>query len=228
MMLFSRRIVFGIFFLAVACGNPSNQPNQQNSAAAQDTVGAAEKADTENILFFGNSLTAGYGLESQDLAFPGIIQQWIDSLALPYRVINGGLSGETSAAGKERIDWLLREQIDVFVLELGANDGLRGIPTEETDKNLQEIIDKVKTKYPDCKLVLTGMMVPPSMGGEYGKAFTAIFPALAEKNDMAFIPFLLEGVAGDAELNQQDGIHPTEAGHRILAKHVWEVLQPLL
>jgi len=225
MMFFNSRIV-GLFLLAVACGSPSNQTNQTTSGAAQE-AGSVEE-DTKNILFFGNSLTAGYGLESQELAFPGIIQQRIDSLALSYRVINGGLSGETSAAGKERIDWLLREKIDVFVLELGANDGLRGIPTEETNKNLQEIIDKVKTKYPNCKMVLTGMMVPPSMGGDYGKAFTAIFPALAEENNMAFVPFLLADVAGEADLNQQDGIHPTEDGHKILANHVWEVLQPLL
>ena len=181
-----------------------------------------------NILFLGNSLTAGYGLASQEAAFPGIIQQRIDSLELPYRVINGGLSGETSAAGKERIDWLLRERIDIFVLELGANDGLRGIPTEETSENLQQIIDKVKAKYPACKMVLTGMMVPPSMGGDYGKAFTAIFPALAKENNMAFVPFLLAGVAGEPELNQRDGIHPTEEGHQILANHVWKALQPLL
>src|SRR5690606_28388565 len=115
-----------------------------------------------------------------------------------------------------------------FILELGANDGLRGIPTEETQKNLQSIIDKVTTKYPDCQLIITGMMVPPSMGKEYGKAFTAIFPDLAKKNNMAYVPFLLEGVAGESELNQQDGIHPTAAGHKILAKNVWKVLKPLL
>ncbi len=168
------------------------------------------------------------GLESQSLAFPGIIQHWIDSLGLPYRVINGGLSGETSAGGNERIDWLLNEEVDVFVLELGANDGLRGIPTEETRKNLQSIIDKVVAKYPGCKLLLTGMMVPPSMGGDYGKAFTALFPALAQENNMAYVPFLLDGVAGEAELNQRDGIHPTAEGHRILAENVWKVLRPLL
>lgn len=228
-MMFSKwRLIFGVFLLAAACGNPSKQTQQEPSGATQEAAPPATNEDTKNILFFGNSLTAGYGLESQALAFPGIIQHRIDSLDLPYRVINGGLSGETSAAGKERIDWLLRKKIDVFVLELGANDGLRGIPTNETHKNLQEIIDKVKAKYPDCKLVLTGMMVPPSMGGAYGKAFTAIFPALAEENNMAFVPFLLAGVAGEPELNQQDGIHPTEEGHQILAEHVWEVLAPIL
>ena len=230
MMLNSWRIVLGVLCLAVACGSPSDRTNQDGSeeTVQRDTVHTAGQENTQNILFFGNSLTAGYGLESQDVAFPGIIQQRIDSLALPYLVINGGLSGETTAAGKERIDWLLREKIDVFVLELGANDGLRGIPTDETERNLQEIIDKVKTAYPDCKLVLTGMMVPPSMGGEYGKTFTAIFPALAKANGMAFVPFLLQDVAGEADLNQDDGIHPTAEGHRIVAENVWEILQPLL
>src|SRR5690606_1282089 len=155
MMFLKRPIALAIFLLA-ACGSPSNETNQGNDEPSQAAAPSLVEERTKNILFFGNSLTAGYGLDGQDSAFPGMIQQWIDSLELPYRVINGGLSGETSAAGKERIDWLLQEKIDVFVLELGANDGLRGIPTEETSKNLQEIIDKVKTRYPDCKMVLTG------------------------------------------------------------------------
>lgn len=220
---------FAVFLsFAMACGGPSGQPNRQPIDNEEVTDTSRTDNQIKSILFFGNSLTAGYGLESQDLAFPGIIQQWIDSLDLSYRVINGGLSGETSAAGKERIDWLIREKVDVFVLELGANDGLRGIPTDETHKNLQQIIDKVKAKYPNCKMVLTGMMVPPSMGGDYGKAFTAIFPKLAKENGMAFVPFLLAGVAGETQLNQQDGIHPTEEGHQIMAREVWKVLQPLL
>jgi len=226
-MLFRILFVLG-FSIAVACSGSSNQrEGNASNANGQDTLPPAA-TETKNILFFGNSLTAGLGLESQTLAFPGVIQHWVDSLQLPYRVINAGLSGETSAAGNERIEWLLNEKIDVFVLELGANDGLRGIPTEETRKNLQSIIDKVKTKYPDCKMVLTGMMVPPNMGGDYGRAFTAIFPALAETNHLAYVPFLLEGVAGEAELNQRDGIHPTAEGHEIIAKNVWNVLEPLL
>ncbi|WP_257670549.1 arylesterase [Parapedobacter tibetensis] len=218
--------LLGLCFI-IGCGNPTGQTEKDNTQTSQQDS-AKSKTETKNILFFGNSLTAGYGLDSPDLAFPSLIQQRIDSLGLPYQVINAGLSGETSAAGNERIDWLLNEEIEVFVLELGANDGLRGIPTEETRKNLQGIIDKVKNKYPSCKLVLTGMMVPPNMGGEYGKAFTAIFPKLAEENDMAYVPFLLESVAGETKLNQRDGIHPTEEGHKILAENVWEVLKPLL
>lgn len=225
-MLSRAFIALGIFFLT-ACGNSVNQTSEHTGELeAQET--AVKQTATKNILFLGNSLTAGYGLDSPNQAFPGIIQQRIDSLELPYRVISAGVSGETSAAGHERIDWLLNEQVDIFVLELGANDGLRGIPTEETRKNLQGIIDKVKSKYPDCKLLLTGMMVPPSMGGDYGRAFTAIFPKLAEDNRMFYVPFLLEGVAGESELNQHDGIHPTQEGHRILADNVWNVLEPLL
>jgi len=213
----------------MACGTAGNDNGAQDTTSARPSGTATENNETiKNILFFGNSLTAGLGLESQDEAFPGIIQQRIDSLGLPYRVINAGLSGETSAGGNERIDWLLNEKIDIFVLELGANDGLRGIPTAETQRNLQHIIDKVKAKYPRCKLVLAGMMVPPSMGGDYGRAFSAIFPTLAEKNNMAFVPFLLEGVAGEATLNQDDGIHPTKEGHKIMAENVWAVLEPYL
>ncbi len=213
--------------LFIACGNSSNQTTE-NKATADEEASTAPQTVAKNILFLGNSLTAGYGLDDPNQAFPGIIQQWIDSLGLSYRVIGAGVSGETSAAGNERIDWLLNEEIDIFILELGANDGLRGIPTEETHKNLQSIIDKVKSKYPACKLILTGMLVPPSMGGDYGRAFSAIFPKLANDNGMALVPFLLEGVAGEAKLNQHDGIHPTEEGHRILAENVWEILEPLL
>lgn len=223
------RAILGLGVLwAIACSNSTEQKRERPSANVPQQENATKKEETKTILFFGNSLTAGLGLEDQAQAFPGIIQHWIDSLDLPYRVINAGLSGETTAAGNERIDWVLNEQIDIFVLELGANDGLRGIPTEETRKNLQSIIDKVRAKYPQCKLVLAGMMVPPSMGGDYGKTFSALFPALAKENDMAYIPFLLDGVAGEVNLNQQDGIHPTEEGHLILAKNVWKVLEPLL
>lgn len=143
-------------------------------------------------------------------------------------MINGGLSGETSAGGNSRIDWLLRQKIDVFVLELGANDGLRGLPITDTEKNLQAIIDKVKAKYPDVKLVLTGMMVPPNMGADYATSFKAVFPELAKKNKMLFVPFLLQNVAGNRQLNQADGIHPTATGAKIVAQNIWAVLQGAL
>lgn len=211
-----------------ACNNTTPRTDENQATAAMPEEAQPQQEKTKTILFFGNSLTAGLGLDNPNDAFPGLIQQRIDSLGLPYRVINAGVSGETTAGGNERIDWLLNEEIHVFVLELGANDGLRGIPTEETRKNLQHIVDKVKAKYPECKLILAGMMVPPSMGGAYGQAFTALFPELAAENQMTLIPFLLEGVAGETTLNQRDGIHPTEAGHQMMADHVWKVLAPLL
>jgi len=189
------------------------------------TVNSSES--TQNILFFGTSLTAGYGLDPGE-AYPELIQHQLDSLKLPYKAINGGLSGETSAAGKGRIDWLLKQPVSIFVLELGANDGLRGIAVKETTANLQAIIDRVKEKYPKAKLMLTGMEVPPNMGDKYASDFRNMFKLLADKNKMAFLPFLLDGVAGIPKLNQNDGIHPTATGQKIVAKNVWSTLKPLL
>lgn len=208
-----------------ACGNAADKAPDDNQKATEKV---AEPVDSlKTILFFGNSLTAGYGLDPVE-AFPALIQLKIDSLKLPYKVINGGLSGETTSGGKTRIDWLLRQKIDVFILELGANDGLRGIPVKETKQNLQAIIDQVKSKYPDVKLVLAGMHVPPNMGAAYAKEFHAIYSDIAKKNEMTLIPFLLEGVGGNPELNQGDGIHPTAEGHKIVADEVWKYLQPIL
>jgi acyl-CoA thioesterase-1 len=179
------------------------------------------------ILFLGDSLTAGYGL-GQSQAFPALIREKIESEKLPYEVINAGLSGETSAGGLRRIDWLLQRPIDVLVLELGANDGLRGLPIPAMKKNLQAIIDKVKSKNPGVKIVIAGMQIPPNLGADYASKFRAAFPELARANDAALIPFLLEGVGGNAGLNQGDQIHPTAAGDKIVAENVWRVLAPLL
>src|SRR5687767_7325738 len=192
----------------VTAGCNSNDKKQAADGTNSNTKDTARVTSTRTILFFGNSLTAGYGLDVSE-AFPALIQAKIDSLNLPYKVINAGLSGETSAGGKNRIGWLLRQKVDIFVLELGANDGLRGIPVKETRKNLQDIIDSVKTKNPDTKMIMTGMQVPPNMGNAYATAFRNIFPELAKKNNMALVPFVLEGVGGVPELNQGDGIHPT-------------------
>ncbi|WP_040628100.1 arylesterase [Mucilaginibacter paludis] len=214
-----------IILFSCACGNSKSTPGHSDTAATQTST-TPQPANTKTILFFGDSLTAGYGLDDpQSEAFPALVQAKIDSAKLSYKVINGGLSGETSAGGKGRIDWLLKQKVDIFILELGANDGLRGIPTTETAQNLQTIIDKVKAKYPDAKLILTGMMVPPNMGADYATAFKKIFPALAQKNKMAFVPFLLQNVAGIKELNQADGIHPTAKGAKIVANNVWAVLK---
>ena len=192
-------------------------------------VAASAAADPKTVLFFGDSLTAGYGLEDPaTVAFPARVQKKIDDASLPWRVVNAGLSGETSAAGCRRVDWILRQRVDVFVLELGGNDGLRGIPPESTRANLQTIIDRVRAKDPSTQIVLAGIAAPPNMGADFTRAFSAIFPELAEKNHLALIPFLLEDVAARPELNQADGIHPNEKGHAIVADTVWAVLKPLL
>lgn len=185
------------------------------------------RASLKTILFFGNSLSAGYGLDPAQ-AFPALIQQKIDSLGLAYTVVNAGLSGETSAGGLRRIDWMLQRKIDVLVLELGANDGLRGIALDDTRRNLQTIIDRVKQKYPQAQIVIAGMQMPPNLGRTYTQSFRALFPDLAQKNNAALIPFLLEGVGGVPDLNLPDGIHPNAAGHRKVAENVWKVLRPLL
>ncbi|QEC79166.1 arylesterase [Mucilaginibacter ginsenosidivorax] len=211
-------------FALASCGS-GDKSNSNASAPADTAAKTAASAQVQTILFFGDSLTAGYGLDDPANAFPGVIAKKIDSLKLPYKVINAGVSGETSAGGNGRIDWTLKQKVDIFILELGANDGLRGISPTETTKNLQSIIDKVKAKYPAAKLVMLGMQVPPNMGADYVNKFKAVFPALATKNKMALVPFLLQGVGGHPDLNQGDGIHPTEKGAKIVAGNVWEVLK---
>ncbi len=181
----------------------------------------------QTILFFGDSLTAGYGLSTEE-AFPALIEKELNKKANRAKIINGGLSGETSAGGLARIDWLLRQPIQILVLELGANDGLRGLPLDQTRKNLQTIIDKVKAKNPKVKIVLAGMMVPPNMGKQYTNEFKNIYPDLAKKNNATLIPFLLEGVGGIEKLNQSDGIHPNVEGHKIVAKNITPVIEKLL
>jgi len=209
-----------LFINILSCNNNSEKVNSQKPAAANVSTSAKLKT----ILFFGNSLTAGYGLEPSE-AFPSLIQNKIDSLHLPYKVINGGVSGETTSGGIGRIDWILRQPVDVFVLELGGNDGLRGIPLTVTKNNLQAIMDKVKTKYPAAKIVLAGMEIPPNMGQDYTTEFRKIYPELATTNSLTLIPFLLRGVGGDPKLNQDDGIHPNKEGEKIVAENVWEVLK---
>jgi acyl-CoA thioesterase-1 len=181
----------------------------------------------KTILIFGNSLTAGYGV-GQSNAFPALVQQKINEAGHAYTVINAGVSGETSAGGKYRIHNWLRKPFDIFILELGANDGLRGIPARETSQNLQEIIDVVKKHYPEAKIVLAGMEIPDIFPGRYASEFRVIFRELALKNNLAFIPFLLDGVVGMKHLNLPDQVHPNAAGHKILAQHVWKALESLL
>lgn len=193
-------------------------------ASERSTPGSSE---AKSVLFFGDSLTAGYGIDPTQ-AFPALIQQKINTRGWKFHAVNAGLSGETTAGGLRRIDWVLQRPIDVFVLELGANDGLRGLPVEEARKNLQAIIDRVRSKYPHAKVVLAGMRVPTNLGKDYTTRFHQMFTELAQANNLALIPFLLEGVGGRPELNLPDGIHPTPAGHKIVAENVWRVLEPVL
>ncbi len=227
----SKVLKFRYFLLILLLWNCKENPKQ---AATEESVTTEVPASTEIavdgdkvILFFGNSLTAAYGLDVEQ-GFPNRIQLKIDSLQLDYTVINSGLSGETTSGGLNRLDWVLNQKVDVFVLELGANDGLRGIPLTETRKNLQGIIDMVRTKNPETKIVLAGMQIPPNLGTNYTTEFKNIYPELASKNNVDLIPFLLEGVAGIPELNLEDGIHPTVEGQKIVAETVWQFLKPIL
>jgi acyl-CoA thioesterase-1 len=206
-------------------------PGKGSEKAVADTTAQPAKSNVsrKRILFFGDSLTAGYGLEDPAQAFPGRIQQIIDSLGLPWEVTASGLSGETSAGGAGRIEWVAgRQPVDILVLELGANDGLRGISPAETRKNLQSIIDQMRKLHPEARLLMVGMQAPPNMGRTFTDSFRSVFPDLAVENSMKLVPFLLDGVAGDPVLNQADAIHPTAEGHRLLADNVWRILGPML
>ena len=218
---------FGVLLL-MSCGNSTSKSKPQPAEAETSIDSPVENVDKKGvILCFGDSLTAGMGLDPEE-AFPAVLQKIVDSLGLNYTVVNSGLSGETTASGRNRLSWVLNQKTEVFLLELGANDGLRGIDLSETRSNLQAIINMVKAKNPDTKIILAGMQIPPNMGPDYTSEFRKIFPDLAEENNAYLIPFLLKDVGGIPELNQNDGIHPTKKGHKILAQNVWEVLGPIL
>ncbi|MEL7268155.1 MAG: arylesterase [Bacteroidota bacterium] len=218
---------FFLFICLISCREGSKTTSEITKE--QDvTENPVEEVTSEKIiLFFGDSLTAGYGLELEE-AFPALVQKRLDSLDFKYTVINSGLSGETTSGGRNRLNWVLKQKVDVFVLELGANDGLRGIPLVETRKNLQAIINLVKEKNEDTQIILAGMQIPPNMGPEYTTEFRKIFPELATENEIALIPFLLEGVAGIPTLNLEDGIHPNTEGHQIVLENVWAVLETVV
>ncbi|WP_462248204.1 arylesterase [Ekhidna sp.] len=216
-----------LLLMLVSCGSPSKSTEKPTRKTSDSESTSETESNEKVILFFGNSITAGYQLD-MDQAFPALIQKRLDSLNFNYRTINAGLSGETSAGGESRIGWVLKTVPDIFFLELGANDGLRGLKLSETKKSLQAIIDAVKKENPEVSIIIAGMMVPPNLGQDYTNEFKGMFPWLAEKNDAVYIPFLLEGVAGIPELNLKDGIHPTPEGHEIVAETVWEALEPLL
>jgi acyl-CoA thioesterase-1 len=179
------------------------------------------------VLVLGDSLAAGYGLDPSE-AFPVVLQEKIDQLGWDFRVINAGVSGDTTSGGLRRIGWLLKRRVDVLLLELGGNDGLRGISPSLMKTNLQAIIDRTKAKYPKAEVIIAGLQMPPNLGDEYAHEFQKVFPDLARSNDAPLIPFLLEGVGGKPELNLPDRIHPTAEGQKILAENVWKVLQPVL
>lgn len=219
--------IWMIFLCCFACSKQGTDSTPDQSINESTTTQENAQPATSVILFFGNSLTAGYGIEPEN-SFPGLIERKLDSLDLSYQVINAGLSGETTASGVNRIEWVLREPVEIMVLELGANDGLRGVDPQETKKNLQKIIDTATATYPGIEIVLAGMEAPPNMGQQYISAFRDIFPDLAEENQLHLIPFLLEGVAAEPDLNLADGIHPNEQGHKIVAANVWEVLQGVI
>jgi acyl-CoA thioesterase-1 len=225
----NKRILLWVVAVCLLWGCTQSGSKDEQGALA-DSVSLSEPAGTADrkvIVFFGNSLTAGYGLKLSE-AYPAVVQERLNAANLPYTVVNAGVSGETTASGNARVDWILESQVDIFVLELGGNDGLRGIPVSETSKNLQSIIDKVKTKSPTTKILLAGMQVPPNMGKKYADEFAAIYPTLAKKNDIHLIPFLLEHVGGERHLNLEDGIHPTAEGQRLVAENVWVELKKLL
>jgi acyl-CoA thioesterase-1 len=216
--------------ILLACGESKKEKRSKkiSSKDKSETTTPSDTTDTKTLLCFGDSITAGFGLEDTNDAYPNLLQQKIDSLGLNYTVINSGVSGETTAGGESRISWVLNQDIDIFLLELGANDGLRGVALSETKSNLQSIINTVKEKSPDTKIILAGMQLPPNMGKDYTSKFRQLYSDLAEKNNVEFLPFILKDVGGIEDLNQDDGIHPNKKGHKIVANNVWEVLKPMV
>jgi acyl-CoA thioesterase-1 len=193
------------------------------------TAVAVRAADTRTVVFFGDSLTAGYGLDDPaSEAYPALIQEKLDAEKLPWRAVNAGLSGETTAGGLRRVDWILRQPVDLFVLALGGNDGLRGIDPAVSRDNLTKILERVRSKYPNAKLVLAGMQMPPSMGADFARDFERMYPEIAAKQNATLVPFILEGVGGRLDLNLPDRIHPNSRGHALIAETMWKVLRPLL
>jgi acyl-CoA thioesterase-1 len=207
------RTIRGLAFASLLCGT---------TALAQDDAPAKK-----TIVFLGDSLSAGSGVKPQE-AFPALVQEKIRARGLPFEVVNAGVGGDTTAGGLRRLDWLLQRKIDVLVLELGGNDGLRGLPVSNIKSNLQAMIDKAKAKNPDVKIVIAGMQMPPNVGAKYAEEFRQVFYDVAKENSATMIPFLLEGVGGLREFNQPDLIHPNPLGHKIVADVVWKTIEPLL
>ena len=217
-----------LILLTGACNN-SSTPGEEAVENEGDTTAesATPEAAPAKIIFFGNSLTAAYGLDPAQ-GFVALVQERLDSLGLRYKAVNAGLSGETTSGGNERVDWVLDQGVDIFVLELGGNDGLRGIDPKVSYQNLVSIIEKVKKAAPEAKIILAGMEAPPNMGKTYTDEFRSIYPRLAKEFDVKLIPFLLEGVGGIPDLNQADGIHPNVKGQKIVLENDCKVLKGML
>ncbi|MDB6130973.1 MAG: lipolytic protein family [Verrucomicrobiales bacterium] len=190
-------------------------------------VKASASTNQQNVVFLGDSLSAGYGVSPRE-AFPALLQQKITSASLPFKIVNAGLSGDTTASGLRRLDWVLKQKVDVLVLELGGNDGLRGLPVSATKTNLQAIIERIRKTYPSATIILAGMQLPPNWGKDYTTQFREMYSDLAKQEGTELVPFLLEGVGGIAELNQADLIHPNVEGHKIVSENVWKILEPVL
>lgn len=221
--------LFATVMLLTSCKDQTNVPTPSTESKSQSTQEpvAALESQKKVLLFYGNSLTAGYGLEEQE-SFPSLIQDRVDSLELDYQVVNAGLSGETTSGGLQRLDWVLRQSVDIFALELGANDMLRGLPLEQTRDNLANIIDGVRAKYPEVTIVLLEMLAAPNMGVDYQRDFKQIYTELAQEKSVQLVPFFLEGVAGNPKLLLPDGKHPNADGQKIVAENIWSALKPIL
>jgi acyl-CoA thioesterase I len=237
-MIIMRRIILTLAALALtACNDVPGSDSvvldrpattaDSEARAGNGTAAVGQRGDAGTVLFVGTSLTAGYGV-GEDVAYPAVIQQKIDSAGLPFQVVNAGISGETSAGGLRRIDWSLQQPVDVLVLELGANDGLRGLDPDAMRSNLDEIMRRTRSRHPEADIVLVGMEAPPNLGADYTTRFRQVFVDLAREHRATLVPFLLDGVAGEATFNIDDGIHPNARGHRLLAETVWRQLQPVL
>lgn len=221
--------LFATLMLLTSCKEPTKPSDASTDAAPTSKTKATPEAVSQKpvLLFYGNSLTAGYGLEQQE-SFPSLIQDRIDSLGYDYQVVNAGLSGETTSGGLQRLDWVLRQPVDIFALELGANDMLRGLPLEQTRTNLSGIIDGVRAQYPEAIILLLEMLAAPNMGADYQRDFKQIYSDLATEKNVRLVPFFLDGVAGNPDLLLPDGKHPNADGQKIVANNIWKALKPLL
>jgi acyl-CoA thioesterase-1 len=213
--------------VVVACNKPAADARQPAASGLQPPASNLQSDGRHKIIFAGTSLTAGLGLDP-DSAYPQLIQRKLDSAGFDIDAVNAGVSGETTAGLLQRLDWLLRGQFDLFVIESGANDGLRGVAADAIEANLRQIIRRVRAARPDGRIALIQMEALPNYGREYGTAFHDLYVRVAREEKVTLLPFLLDGVAGRAELNQGDGLHPNEVGERIVAANVWRGLVPLL